>query len=371
MTDLLHPIVIPDSVATARQPNPRNPVEPEAMHQFDAKTLFYDVFIDTEHSRLVAIGPPALNLAYYVDASKLTINGQATKFHREELPEQRISLLTARLPAGDKFQACFAFADFEMTLELLPESRSQPRNVLAAISKNNRTRWIIDWVDFYSYHYPLDEIIVYDNSSVNVQDLESEICGKAKIIRWNFPFGPSGKTINNFAQTGALNHCLHRFVGDGVLFNFDIDELLVADSEQIMTEVARHGILYFESYNMPFVPPDNDDYSYKDFVHRYAERKNTARKFVCRGNAVDIISQHNTWTYRGALFWKRLKRNKPASRTSASGYFLHFLGITTNWQPRLNKFKEVSPQELVFEDAHISRRPARPATDCESSKNHA
>ncbi|MBZ9558639.1 MULTISPECIES: glycosyltransferase family 92 protein [unclassified Modicisalibacter] len=353
----LNPVVIPDSVAVSRRPNPRNPVEPEAMARFDGKTLFYDVFVDDQRRRLVAIGPPALNLADYVDAMTLSIDGREVAFQRQEWDEQRLSLLTAALPAAATHRVTFSFADFTTTLDLAGDGEAPPpRNVLAAISKNNRTRWISEWVDFYRARYPLDAIYLYDNGSDNVDELETVLAGRAQVIRWHFPYGPPGKVFNKFAQAGALNHCLRRFVGRGVLFNFDIDELLIADPERILADVARQGTLYFDSYNVPYVTPASDDYSYGDFCHRYAQRKTTARKFICRAEAVDVISQHNTWRYRGPRFWKRLKRNKPDTRTSRDGHFLHFLGITTNWQPWLNKLEPVSPQDLVFDDSHCRGR---------------
>lgn len=353
----INPVLIPEDVDLERSPNPRDTFAPGELVNFDHKTLFYDVFIDEKDSSLVAIGPPGLNLNSYMESASLVVNGKKTPFLLSEHEEHKLSFMKANLAPANDYEVVFQFKDFHVTLRLKGLTVPVGKSVLVAISKNNKVEWVSDWVDFYRANYDLDEIYIYDNGSDNVDELERELAGRAEIIRWGYPYGPPGKRFNKFAQPGALNHCLRRFAKDGVLFNFDIDELLIANRQDLDADIEKNGTLYLASYNVPFVKLDKSRYSYYDFCHREPRRKKSARKFVCRYDAVDIISQHNTWTYGKLLFKKRLKRNKPERLESRRGFFMHFLGITTNWQPELEKLKEVPLETLVRDTSHIEMKP--------------
>ncbi|MFC3285791.1 hypothetical protein [Litchfieldella rifensis] len=357
MDKILNAIAIPADVSVVRLPNARDEVDSSSLVFFDGKTIFYDVFIDKSESKLVAIGPPALNLASYLEGMKLVVNGKPVSYRFKEYPDCKVSFLEAGLKSSAACEVSFHFKDFSQSIHLQSNHLPSGLKVLAAISKNNEIAWVSDWVDYYKSNYNIDEVFIYDNGSDNVGELEDELKGRAHVIRWSFPYGPPKKRFNKFAQPGALNHCLRKYAKDGVLFNFDIDELLIADRAEIEKEVNSNGTLYVSSYNVPFVNPGKKSYSFYDFVHREKSLKKSARKFICKGDSVDIISQHNTWTYTGRSFWKRLRRNKPSAMQSRNAYFLHFLGITTNWQPDLNKLKEVSTEGLVHDDSHCDLKP--------------
>lgn len=363
-------ISIPNNVAVRRQPHPKDGViSEEQLHNFDEKYLFYDVFIDPDVDELVGIGPPALNVKPYVEGMTVWVNGRQVKFSFVDYPEHKVCLLKARVPHAERYEVVLEFSDatHEMTLlrdPLRGPSRDSSRNptargrkVLTAISKNNAVEWVDEWIDFYKANYGIDDVFIYDNGSDNLKALEARVGAKANIVRWNFPFGPTAKRFSSFAQPVALNHCLKRFAKGGVLFNFDIDELLVADHDRIMQVVSRHKVVYFESHNVPYVNPGKRDYSFRDFRYRYPERKKTARKFVCDADANFLISPHNTWVKKSYLLASRLKRNKPDALVDTESYFLHFLGITTNWQPGLNKLKEVATDGLVKDESHIRMMP--------------
>lgn len=350
-------VVIPDGQALQRRPNPKMDIEYSEFPYFDWKTIFYDVFYDVKDACLIAVGPPAFNLKEKVKKLDLLVNGQHATFTHEEHGEYKISILKARVAIEDdsEFTVRFVFEEFEVTHTLKPQVLPEGKRVLAAISKNNEVGWVDYWVDFYRNHYAIDDVYIYDNGSDNVNELKSALAGKAHVIPWDFPFGPGGKTINMFAQVGALNHCLRRFTKHGTLFNFDIDELLVASKEKV-DEHLKRGVVYFNSYMVPYKDPGKSRYTHGDFVYRYPALKETARKFVCRYDAVDIISYHNTWSRWNVPFSKKLRRNKPLKFLSGEGYFLHFMAISNKTQPELKRFEEVSVDKLVFDDSHTSLR---------------
>lgn len=351
-------ISIPDNVAERRHPHPKDGViRDEQLKNFDEQYIFYDVFIDSDKDELVAIGPPALNLKPYVKKVKVFVNGKEEKFSLADYPEQKVSILRLRLTRQKQYDVVLKFPDFERKLFLRNEFVAPGKKVLTAISKNNDVAWVDDWVDYYRKNYAVDDFYVYDNGSSNIDELESRIGDKANIIKWAFPFGPTAKRFSSFAQPVALNHCLRRFARGGVLFNFDIDELLVSNAESVMENVSRNGVVYFESHNVPYVNPGKSDYSFRDFKYRYPERKATARKFVCDADSAFLISPHNTWRKRRYFLGSRLQRNKPEGLVDNESYFLHFLGITTNWQPDLQKLKEVATEDLVEDESHIRMMP--------------
>lgn len=353
----LNSVVIPDDLVLRRSPNPRDDLYEDPLINFDSRTIFYDVFILPSSSRLLAIGPPLLNLKASLYNMKLSANGRETRYRWQDLPDYKLSVLEADLPADGQWDIRMEFTGFSASFSLDGPEERHGRRVLAAISRNNRVKWISDWVDFYRANYALDDIVIYDNGSSNVGELKESLEGRAHVIDWGFPYGPPGKRFNKFAQPGALNHCLRKFAQGGVLFNFDIDELLVGDSSRLDHELQQHGTLYLESYNLPFVRPSCDDYSFYDFQHRGEPRRSSARKFICLADRVNVISQHNTWRYSGIGPFRRLIREKPEKHTSKYAEFLHFLGITTNWQPSLNKLKEVDPVILKKETRHIQMCP--------------
>lgn len=359
MADLaaLNPVRLPDDSSLRRRPNLSNPMPSNELEHFDDRTLFYDVFIDAESSMLRAIGPPALNLKPALDGMSLRVNGSRVRYRLRDLPEQKLVMLEAGVTPGASHDIAFELDGFTARLQLTEEQLPGGRTVLAAISKNNRPEWISTWVDFHRDNYGIDDVVLYDNGSDNIDALEASLRGRATVIRWNFPYGPPGRRHNKFAQPGALNHCLSKFARRGRLFNFDIDELLIAEKDRLEHELSGNSTLYFESYNVPFVPPERDDYTHFDFVWRHAQRRQTARKFICQTEAVDVISQHNTWSTLPIPFWHVMRRNRPERMTSRHGYFLHFLGITTNWQPHLNKLAEVGREGLILDDSHVQRRP--------------
>lgn len=349
----INTMTLPEGMALERLSSPRSSLEEGEKPFFDARTVFYDVFVDKQAGCLVAVGPPALNLESYLQRLVLRINGTATRFQLHEYGEYKLSILKAPIPEGDEYDVAFAFPDFTQTFKLTALDLPERKRVLAAISKNNDIGWITYWVDFYKSRYGVEDVYLYDNGSDNVVELEQALAGKAHVIRWNFPFGPSGKTVNMFAQVGALNHCLHRFAKHGVLFNFDIDELLTADRAAIDARLRKKGIVYFNSFLVPYRNPGKARFTHADFLYRSPKVKETARKFVCRADAVDVISYHNTWSWWRVPLLNKLRRNKPEKLLLEGGYFLHFMGISNKQEPGIQRFQEESTEGLVYDDAHV------------------
>lgn len=77
----VNPVSIPDNVAVRRQSHPKDgAISDDQLSNFDDKYVFYDVFIDSDEGKLVALGPPALNLKSYVKNLQVFVNGAKEKF---------------------------------------------------------------------------------------------------------------------------------------------------------------------------------------------------------------------------------------------------------------------------------------------------
>jgi len=353
----LNSILIPEQLDLSRQPNPKDHLSKEDVKKFDTKTLFYDVFIDQSGTRLVAIGPPAINLSDYVNSARLYIDGQRKRYSFQDYPEYKLSVLEASISPCDHLRAEFIFHDFSKTLDIHRNPTPTEKCILAAISKDNAPEWVATWADFHRHNYDIDEIIVYDNGSNNLDELKAALKDKAHIIEWSFPYGPPKKRSNKFAQPGALNHCLRKYGKGGTLYNFDIDELLIADKKKLENELTTNGTVYIESHNVPLTRQKPSSYTHYNFTLRQPERRNKARKFVCRTDSVDLISQHNTWKRTRIPLLNKHHRAKPEKLKSHHAYFLHFLAITTNWQPDLGKLDIVCEDGLEKDTSHIERMP--------------
>lgn len=338
-------------------PNPKDKLSSEDLEKFDAKTIFYDVFIDQTGSKLVAIGPAAINLSDYIKSVTLYVNEKRTAFSYRDLPEYKISILEAKVKPEDRHSVSFSFPDFKHEIEIKDNTADREKSILVAISKNNKPEWVATWAEFHKHNYDIDEVIVYDNGSDNVKELRTTLGDKAHIINWNFPYGPPQKRFNKFAQPGALNHCLHKFGKGGTIYNFDIDELLIADNKKLEKELSTNGTVYIDSYNVPRTSMTAAQYTHYDFTLRYKEKREKARKFVCRSDSVAVISQHSTWNHSRLLLSKRLRRTKPKKKESRHAYFLHFLAITTNWQPDLGKLDIIKKEGLKEDISHIHMKP--------------
>ncbi|MFW3616918.1 hypothetical protein [Billgrantia antri] len=357
MKTTLNTVRIPESLELHRQPSDNQVLSPEEWAKYDAHTLFYDVFLDQAGKRLVAIGPPANNLASYIASTTLKINGKHQRFKFRDLPDYKLSLLEANVTIHSDCHVEFRFADFSASFLLSRNQNPAGKRILAAISKDNAPEWVATWADFHRYNYAIDEVIVYDNGSKNLNELKDAIRGKAHIIDWKFPYGPPRKRYNKFAQPGALNHCLRKFGKNGVLFNFDIDELLIGDKARLDKELSSSGTVYLDSHNVPLTSSPPTTYTHYDFSLRQPNKRRSARKFICQEKAVAVISQHNTWKNSKIPFVKKFQRCKPEALESQHAYFLHFLPITTNWQPGLGKLDIIDAKGLQREVSHIEKKP--------------
>lgn len=304
------------------------------MSQFDQRTVFYDVFISADGSRLVAIGPPYLNLQSHLGHLRLTINGRATEYRTTELPKGLVELQADLEGTEDGvFDVRISFEDFEWSQELAPCRTGKTCSLaLTTIQRDNEIRWIQDWIKYYEDEIEVGQFFIYDNDSEYQQRLADSLPENVFIVPWNFPFGPTESHRNKFLQAGQLNHSRLRFEHVTTFLNFDIDELLVIRDENIRSLIRTSPCVAFEQYRVPYLDTGNPEYSYADFRLRKAQPSGRARKYSFNRGKTSGNFPHCAKFDRIAakLFpWMFVKNARVSD-----AYFLHYAAITTDWKSR-------------------------------------
>lgn len=351
------------------------------LEQYDDDTVFYDVFLDYKNQFLYTVGPPFLNLEKRLSPISCRMNNgserrplQISEYYDHKVAIGRMPLRGLALDEENAveldFNGCFKW---EGRVGL---NRHQTAPViLTTIQKNNRVRWITEWMEFYRSNYGVGRTIIYDNGSDNIDELKAlSGCG-LEIVSWPYKYGPIRSHDNQFCQLGSLNHCRLKFGSNNMIMNFDIDEMLYAEKQAFKKYISRYCLILFNGYRVPFIKPASEDYSYADFSFRDKEPQGGGRKYLYRPDRVLVNNVHSAFIKRHAAgLWRRLE-NRYYRLSGAEGqglfhrillkliskilrvkivpiteaHFFHYTGITNNWKARYWDRME----ESVLSDRHI------------------
>jgi len=202
--------------------------------RFDDDTLFYDVFNSGRST--IMIGPPLFNLAPLAESLRVVADGarrparivpldRAVRMHAD------VSAERARLESG--------LGAVECVVSPSGEEVFAGRRVLFTLSKNNKLRWIQDWIRYHRDNHGADAVLIYDNGSTDydcgaLAQAIGEVRGlkASAIVEWPFKYGPLGggprPWDSDFCQSGMLEHARWRFLARArSALNCDIDELVV------------------------------------------------------------------------------------------------------------------------------------------------
>lgn len=359
----LNSVVLPAGTSVKRQLRRPIPDEKKALYEngqlgaYDFYTLLYDVFLNTDNKTITAIGPPLLNLEKQLLPAYIEIDG-----HRLPLTvhtrHKKLIMLEAISPAplSSEASAVIYLANGQQQTITLAASALLDGLSLVTVQKNNKPQWIKDWISYYRNEFGIQHVYIYDNNSEDQETLIETLSDLATVIPWNFPHGTRHRSGNKFCQVGALNHFKHRFGQNTVIFNFDIDELLVCHNSGIK-RALRHGkMMRFNNYYVPFSETANPDYSFKDFSYREKAPRDRAFKYVMKGNLPGIMNVHHF--NPAARFWHKLiprswQRPRPVPLSDA--YFLHYQGIIMNWKTHNCDRLEVADMaaNLFVEDSTV------------------
>lgn len=369
---MIHPVVLPHdssfrrSLRTTRINRGAETFTEADLSQYDYHTLFYDVFLAPGNDRLCLVGPPLLNLARKLTPVTVTVNGHEKRLKWREHFRRRITIAGVGLDGvevGENNEVSLSFNGLFAWRDSIPVNNApEGGGILAAIQKNSRIDWILDWCRYYRRRFAIDKIIIYDNGSDNRDELITAVTELpyVKIEPWDFPYGIHRSHGNKFCQAGALNQCRLKHGNNSILFNFDIDELLVYSREKLMTRLKHGKIVKFGHYMVPVVDTLPGDYSFRYFNRRVLPAKTEFQKYVCRSEDILVSHVHtaqhkpvNLVTDFDKIIYKIvdlavkipglprgiLNRLPYQEIPVEEGFFLHYRGINTGWKSGAKKFR--------------------------------
>ena len=384
------PVLIPEDSACrrdflSRQSTVDNARLTEADYrECDSRTIFYDVFRCNDDRKVVAIGPPPVNLRNELEKLRITCGGRMIPHRKREYRKLCVLELTCdqTTNAGKNLPLRFSFPSFDVEIEVLPPavpSTAEGSHLgLMTLQKNNPLPWVLDWCRWHHRLHGVSRLVLYDNASDNRDDLAAALARMDEmvdivLVDWPFPYGPRWSPKNQFCQTGAQNHYRLRFgSADAWCLNLDIDECLVVSGEktfkQYLHDCEGNGIaeVLFDSF---IVPPFQEQPAIANrrvnsYWFRNRERRGWALKFAFKPQRIEYVGPHMAYPKNRVfakliglprlydktlqflygsvlkrLFSKRIVRfffsNQFALRYSSPEemFYYHFRGLNTNWKP--------------------------------------
>ena len=402
------PVLIPEDSACRRdflfrRSTVDNTLLTEADYrEYDSRTIFYDVFRCDDNRTVVAIGPPPVNLRNELEKLRIIYSGRVIPHRTRDHRHFCILELICDQPTNSEknLPLRFSFPSFDVDIEVHPPLLSTLAEAshlsLMTLQRNNPLSWILDWCRWHHRLHGVSRFVLYDNASDNREDLAAALARMDEtvdivLVDWPFPYGPGRSSTNRFCQTGAKNHCLHRFgSADAWCLILDIDEYLVASGEktfkQYLQDCENNGVVevVFDSF---IVPPHQEQPAMANrrissYWFRNRERRGHYLKFAFKPRHIEYVGPHLAYpknrvfakliglprlydkTFR--LFYRSVRKrlsserivrfffaNRFALRDLSSNeiFFYHFRGLNTNWKPERNVGEEV---ESFDASRHVS-----------------
>lgn len=360
--------------------------------EYDSRTIFYDVFRCDDDRKVVAIGPPPVNLRNELARLRITCGGRILPHRTREYRKLCVLELPCdqTMDAGKNLPLRFSFPSFDVEIQVPPSPLSSSVDALhlglMTLQRNNPLPWILDWCRWHHRLHGVSRFVLYDNASDNRDDLATALArmGEAVdvvLVDWPFPYGPGRSHKNQFCQTGAQNHYLLRFgSADAWCLNLDIDECLVVSGEktfkQCLDDCEGNGIVevLFDSF---IVPPHQGQPAIANrrinsYWFRNRKRRGHNFKFAFKPRHIECVGPHMAYpknralakliglprlydkalrflygSVRKRLSSKRMVRfffqNQFALRDLSpnESFYYHFRGLNTNWRPEGNFGEEV------------------------------
>lgn len=362
----LSSLSIPDSAKLRRDwPRRLEFLDETFRAQYDRQTLFYDAFYDPENQSVRLIGPTFRETlrkvmhraAFKIDGTiypheVLDVGGRtsAVDIKCGPKPEGRVRMFHPHMPN----HRGLLIRDSEV-------DRFAGRNALVAVSKNNRLKWIRDWLEYHVDVHGADAVVLFDNGSdlYNFRHLRRTIervdgIKDYAVLHAPFMFGPIGKKRfhhnTRFFQLSMLYLAQERFLRRAnAVLSVDIDELVLpsrAGSIFDAVKTAPNGFISIEGKWAYAARPKDDD------VLRHADHV-----LQRKGGDTEMGPK---WCVdpSGPLkghYW-RLHGVTGTDRDFSAGFrFLHCRQITTGWDYNRD-FEPARRFEPLSETALLQRR---------------
>ena len=331
-------------------------VDPAHLEEcFDADTLFYDVFFEPTNRQLVAVGPPLGNLKIEL---KIFVNGEPIKHRVIRRAAKRSYLVIGDVNRVETLNEVLVRANGHQQHLRVPENSTgtEHKFTLYTIQKDNRERWIRDWIEHYR-KMGVDRVILYDNNSKKLPEVDAIVIpcpykygldahitvygqktDKTHFLKDGLKKPAShGRWTHNtaFLQRNLVTICGYKY-RSGQLLHFDIDELLQVKS---LEKYGKRKLVYFDSCFVETITDGKlpEDYSFRHFVYRNAHKRRSNYKFIVRMDALLYARSPHVAVLKNPIprkfrFWLGLDEEA----------FYHYKGINTGWKLDRSAFDETA-----------------------------
>jgi len=372
------PVLIPEDCACRRDFLSRHSTADNTLltetdyREYDSRTLFYDVFRCDDDRKVVAIGPPPVNLRNEMAKLRITCDGQLIPHRKREYRKLCVLELTfdQTTNTGKNLPLRFSFPSFHVEIKVPPPPCLPPAETyrlgLMTLQRNNPLPWIQDWCRWHHRLHGVSRLVLYDNASDNRDDLVAALTRMDEeidvvLVDWPFPHGPVRSHKNRLCQPGAQNHYLLRFgSADAWCLNLDIDECLVVSGEKTFREYLHdcesNGVVevLFDSFIVPPYQgqPAMANRRINSYWFRNRERRGSSLKFAFKPRYIDYLKLHIAYPKnRGFAKLTGLPRLYDEAHQSLYGSVRKRLCSERMFRlffPKQHALRDLSPEEMFF-----------------------
>ena len=149
---------------------------------------------------------------------------------------------------------------FSRCIDLFPNpwQDSKPELTLSTLQKDNPKEWIRDWIYYHHRIHNVKRVLLYDNMSQNVSELEEYLrCIEddnkdlsIALINWNMAYNSPADPYRPIAQSGQLHHSYYWLWNKiSWIINIDIDEYLINRNKESLSQYL-HRYRFCNTFNI-------------------------------------------------------------------------------------------------------------------------
>ncbi|MCL6282763.1 glycosyltransferase family 2 protein [Ruegeria sp. 2012CJ41-6] len=349
-------------------------------NRYDFHTLFYDCYFDPQVGEVILICPSLMNFRRLVEQAAFSLDGTDVQIKAIDALS-RGNVIRFQSPSGHPAELTITHELFSgaVAVNALHTDVFAGKNVLYAISKDNKLEWIRDWLIYYVREHGANAVVIYDNHSTaySMDELKETLASvegieASAVVRAWFPFGPGGGGKTNF-KSKFLHLTMvelgrRRLLSEArAVLNVDIDELVYSRSGASIfdaTMASRQGYVRIDGC-WAFADPPRDGQLIRHADHQFIRRDSGKAKM----NRKYCVAPQGPLKGHLWLTHRIISRRDP---TDPDFGFWHFRRISNNWDYNREDFDadlmKVDPRltetmSRVYGTA--PKTPARPKPDAE------
>jgi hypothetical protein len=253
---ILRGIRLPSDSRYLRNIPPSKADDPEFVAAYDQHTLLYDAFYDPETGVITAVGPAIKRRnVMFLKSAFIKIDGIYADIEFKQI-SPRTGELQIKSPNDNPLNLRLLHRDppktnAQMNIGRADHAKFENRNVIMAISKNNKLPWIRDWLKYYVKEHKADAVVLFDNGSdiYSLDELTETILSvpgikAAEVLSADYPFGPKGTdrtSVNSkFFHLSMFHIANRRFLAKAnAVLSVDIDELVTKPGSETIFEAVK------------------------------------------------------------------------------------------------------------------------------------